>query len=89
MTEHRTAIPLTASERELIYGLRAIPESALKRRIVTLVDDIVRLGQEPSCAEAQADGVPCACSDSNCETCIGVFNRLSEIVDQASPIQIA
>ena len=89
MTDRITAIPLTYRERELIEGLRAIPESALKRKILGLVDDIVRLGQEPKCFEAQADGVPCACSDSSCETCIGVFERLAEIVDEATPILIA
>jgi hypothetical protein len=89
MTERIAAIPLTSRERDLIEGIRAIPESALKRRIVLLVDDIVRLGQEPKCVEAQADGVPCACVNSSCEACIGVFERLAEIVDQAAPIQIA
>ena len=89
MTEQRIAISLTARERDWIDGLRAIPDSALKRRILGLVDDIVRLGREPRCFEAQADGVPCACSDSSCETCIEVFERLSEIVDQAAPVQIA
>jgi len=89
MTDRITAVPLTHRERELIEGLRAIPESALKRKIVSLVDDIVRLGQEPKCVESQADGVPCACVKSSCETCIGVFERLAEIVDQATPIQIA
>lgn len=88
MTDQKIAIPLTSPERDLIYGLRAIPDSVLKRRILSLVDDIVRLGQEPRCVEAQADGVPCACADSNCETCIGVFERLSEIVDQASPLAL-
>ena len=89
MTERIVAVPLSHHERELIEGLRAIPETALKRKIVGLVDDIVRLGQEPRCVEAQADGVPCACADSSCETCIEVFQRLADIVDQASPIQIA
>jgi len=89
MTERIAAIPLTSRERDLIEGLRAIPESALRRRIVALVDDIVRLGQEPRCVEAQADGVPCACADSSCESCIEVFQRLSDIVDAATPIQVA
>jgi Fe-S-cluster-containing dehydrogenase component len=66
-----------------------IPESALRRRIVGLVDDIVRLGQEPRCVEAQADGVPCACANSSCETCLEVFQRLAAIVDAASPVQVA
>ena len=89
MTERTVAIPLTHHERELIEGLRLIPESALKRKIVGLMDDIVRLGQEPRCVEAQADGVPCACASTNCDTCIEVFERLADIVDQAAPVQIA
>ena len=89
MSEKTIALALTPHERQLIEGLRGIPESALKRKIVGLMDDIVRLGQEPRCVEAQADGVPCACASSSCDTCIEVFQRLAEIVDAASPVQVA
>jgi hypothetical protein len=69
MTQQEVAIPLTPSERDLIHSLRAIPDSALKRRILGAVDDLVRLGGEPRCAEAQADGVPCPDPSCTCDRC--------------------
>jgi len=85
MTEQPLAIPLTPPERDLIRGLRAIPDSELKRRILDAVDDLIRIGQEPRCTDAQADGVPCGCSRSDCETCNSVFQRVTGLVDQNFP----
>ena len=89
MTEQEVAIPLTNRERDLIHSLRAIPDSALKRRILGAVDDLVRLGEEPRCAEAQADGVPCGCSRSDCATCNRVTERLTAIVETNVPTRAA
>ena len=86
MTETRPSLPLTARERDLIRGLRDIADSRLKNRILAVMDDLVRLGQEPRCADAQADGVPCGCGQVQCETCSRVFERVSEI---ANPSRVA
>ena len=89
MSEQTVAIPLTASERDLIHNLRAIPETALKGRILATVDELLRLGCEPRCAEAQADGVPCGCSRADCATCNRVDEQLGAIVDANLPPRAA
>jgi hypothetical protein len=86
MTELKLSIPLTTAEHTLIRGLREIPESDLKSRILTAVDDLVRLGQEPRCSDAQADGVPCGCAQSQCETCNSVFERIAALVPSGPPV---
>ena len=89
MTEPTSAIPLTASERDLIRDLRAIPDSALKRRVLAAVDELIQLGCEPRCAEAQADGVPCGCARADCATCNRVTERVTTIVEGNSPTRAA
>ena len=89
MTEPTTAIPLTASERDLIRDLRAIPDSALKRRVLAAVDELLHLGCEPRCAEAQADGVPCGCARSDCAACNRVTERVTSIVEGNLPSHAA
>jgi hypothetical protein len=89
MTETRLSTPLTTREHDLIRGLRDIADSRLKSRILTVIDDLVRLGQEPRCADAQADGVPCGCGQSQCETCSRVFERVDVLVERAFPTRAA
>ncbi len=89
MTEPKLSIPLTTAEHTLIRGLREIPESELKSRILTAMDDLVRLGQEPRCSDAQADGVPCGCAQSQCETCNSAFERLAALLPPSSPHRVA
>jgi hypothetical protein len=83
------SIPLTTREHDLIRGLRDIADSRLKNRILAVMDDLVRLGQEPRCADAQADGVPCGCGQTQCETCNRVFERVDALVERGSPTRAA
>jgi hypothetical protein len=85
MTETRRSIPLTTREHELIRGLRDINDSRLKNHILSVMDDLVRLGQEPGCTDAQADGVPCGCAQSDCETCNRVFERVDALAQPNIP----
>jgi hypothetical protein len=85
MTEKRLSIPLTVPEVELIHGLRDIPDSPLKSRILVAIEDLVRLGQAPGCADAQADGVPCGCGQSQCETCAGALERVDALIETNLP----
>ena len=85
MTETRLSIPLTTAEHELIRGLRDIADSRLKSRILAVVGDLVRLGQEPRCTDAQADGVPCGCGQSQCESCNRVFEQVDVLVSRKFP----
>jgi hypothetical protein len=85
MTEVLLPIPLTAPERGLIFGLRAIADSPLRHRLLEVVDRLIQIGQEPCCAEAQADGVPCASVHRQCDTCDGVFERVQALVELSFP----
>ena len=89
MTEARTSIPLTVPEYSLIIGLRDITDSELKSRILAVIDGLVRLGSEPRCAGAQADGVPCGCPQSQCESCGSAFERVQSLVNQGFPPRLA
>jgi hypothetical protein len=85
MTEDRLAIPLTAPERDLIFGLRAVGDSPLRRRVFAVVDGLVRIAREPCCAESQADGVPCDSVHSQCEMCDGVLEKVETLVEKNFP----
>ena len=85
MTENLLTIPLTASERDLIFGLRAICDSPLRRRVLGVVDGLVRVGQEPCCVRSQADGVPCDSVHSQCDACDSVFEKVESLVETYFP----
>lgn len=89
MIENPSAAALTDAERQLVHALRAIPDSPLKSRILDIIQALVGVGANPRCAEAQADGFPCACADSRCELCNGVFRRLDAIAASAPPVPAA
>lgn len=89
MTEKRLSIPLTTPEHDLIRGLRDIPDSPLKSRILAAMNDLVRLGQEPCCTDAQADGVPCGCGQSQCDACDGALERVDALIETTFPPRAA
>ena len=51
-------VALTAPECDFIRGLRGLGESPLSRRVLAAIEGLIRIGQEPCCLDAQADGVP-------------------------------
>jgi hypothetical protein len=87
MIENSSAAALTDAERQLVHALRAIPDSPLKSRILDTIQALLGVGANPRCSEAQADGFPCACADSRCELCSGVFRRLDTIAAPAPPLR--
>ena len=60
---------LTPEEARLLLAMRAIPPSRLRDLLTTLVTELADFVAEPSCAEMQADGAPCAASDASCDEC--------------------
>ena len=69
MSEETARIAVTAEERRIISALRDLPESPLKQLVGEVVSGLVDFVREPRCAEMQADGVPCAVPDADCEQC--------------------
>jgi hypothetical protein len=70
-------VPLTAQEWRLVASLREIPTSPLRDLLTDLVQREVELVRDPSCAEAQADGVPCASVEVECADC----RRVAEVLE--------
>jgi len=64
-----TLATLTPEEAKLVLALRAIPPSRLRELLTTLIGELADFVAEPSCAEMQADGAPCADSDASCDEC--------------------
>jgi hypothetical protein len=72
------ALRLTLSrfEWDLIWDLRAIPPGAARDELQALLKDTVALVGEPTCFEAQADGIPCGSADAECAGCRRVRDGL-------------
>jgi hypothetical protein len=68
---------LSADEWALVSALRALPDSPLKTRVLTLLDTLVTFIGEPRCARMQGDGVPCSAVDAQCDQCVHV----AELID--------
>ena len=80
---HAEGMPSTSSdfsrEAEIIQRLReALPADAQEGFLRDL-EYLLTLAAEPRCAESQADGVPCATLETDCEHCgraLGWLRRL-------------
>ena len=70
-------IDLAPEETQLLQALRALPESRLRGLMWTLVSELAAFVAQPSCPEAQADGVPCPTADTACDEC----RKLSAILE--------
>jgi hypothetical protein len=60
---------LAPEERKLVLALRGIPPSRLRDLLTTLVGELADFVASPSCAEMQADGVPCSSAEASCDEC--------------------
>jgi hypothetical protein len=64
-----TAIELSQAERQLLVALREIPESPLRDLFTRFVSELTEFVANPTCAEMQADGAPCASAEASCDQC--------------------
>jgi hypothetical protein len=76
-------VTLSAEEWSLVSGLRTVPDSPLKARLLTLVETLLHFVAEPKCAQMQADGVPCTSASAQCEECLQVAALLEELTRRA------
>ena len=79
MTDSGVALVLSAEERALVEALREVPESPLRHKMVALLEALFAYAREPRCTEAQADGVPCENSGSQCDHCARVTEVLEHL----------
>lgn len=69
MAEKTVRVELSEREWELISAMRDLPASPLRQLLEEVMHHLVQLVRQPSCAEMQADGVPCDRPDADCEEC--------------------
>jgi hypothetical protein len=66
---------LLPDERSLVWSLRDVPEGPLRDELLALFKEILADARNAHCAEAQADGVPCACLGASCAECERALSR--------------
>jgi hypothetical protein len=72
-------VALSGDEWKVVAGLRDIPESPLRAMMYEMMLALIEYVREPKCAEMQADGVPCASAEADCEQCVKVRELLSSL----------
>lgn len=69
-------VTLSTDEWALISALRELPESPLRTRVGTLLEELIAFIQDPRCAEMQGDGVPCSSVAAQCDQCVHVAEMI-------------
>jgi hypothetical protein len=67
----------TTSAEDVLAAIRRLPPEQLH----VLLDRLLEVACEPRCAEAQADGVPCASVGGSCDTCGRFVGFMASIRD--------
>lgn len=78
-SSYTRASQLSSEEWRLIEGLRELPSTPLRDRLTEVMGQMLDFVRDPSCAEKQADGVPCESTTLACEECQEVFAVLRGI----------
>ncbi len=71
---NETGTSLTKEEWGLVLSLREVPDSPLRGRLVSLLEELLEFAREPSCWKMQADGVPCGTAHVACDQCQKVMS---------------
>jgi len=82
MSDQQVRIAVTEDERRIISALRDLPPSPLKELLGQVMHGLVDFVREPRCPEMQADGVPCAVADADCEQCRMLKKMLESLRDE-------
>lgn len=85
MADDKVHVALSKREWDFISALRDIPEGQLKDLLDDLLCRLVAVVHEPSCAQVQADGVPCATPAADCEQCVRVKGVLELLHRELQP----
>lgn len=79
MKERTVVTPLTPEEWEIVSLLRDVPAGRSRRQLLALLRELVSFVASPSCAEMQADGVPCPTAHSSCDECQRIDSCLARM----------
>ncbi len=69
-----TSSPMLLSSREnkILWGLRELPDGALRSMVEEFLLELTTFLRDPHCAQVQADGIPCDDPSADCEQCLKV-----------------
>jgi hypothetical protein len=79
MVQERIHLAVSPEEYRIITTLRDMPESPLRERVQRLLDEVLEFARNPRCFEYQADGVPCADPEADCDQCQVVLAMLDRL----------
>ncbi len=65
----------TTGTRDVLSLVRGLPPDTIR----ALLDELMRISEDPHCAEAQADGTPCTAADTDCARCKRFHEVLARI----------
>ena len=75
----RLVPPLLDQEIRFLRMLRTRLWLGTHEELVAQVQQALELAECPTCAEAQADGVPCEKADTSCERCVRAFLHIRAV----------
>jgi len=64
------------TELKILNSIRTQPEKELRELYLRLLVELADFVDDPSCAEVQADGIPCGTPAADCTVCL----RLEELL---------
>lgn len=67
-------------EQEVVRAFLAMPPCPVKEALGRLVVHVATQLERAGCAQAQADGLPCADVEPDCPTCSGLEQRLRQFL---------
>lgn len=72
----------SAAEWQLLETLRALPDEALRARMVRAVRELAFFFQNPRCQGIGVEGFPCGDPQGVCEECHQVWDLLDRLADK-------
>ena len=88
MPEPTITAALSPSEWRLVQGLRGLPESRLRGRIIEVLESLLFYVRNPRCEGMGVEGFPCGEPKAPCEECHEIWDLLesiSERIGKATP----
>lgn len=75
--EEMKTVQLSRNELRILSSIREVQDSQLGELLEQFLLELTDFVREPRCPEFQADGVPCATPETDCEQCLKVQDLLS------------
>lgn len=74
---------LSPAEWQLIQDLRALPDEALRNRMLSSLQELVFFFRTPRCQGIGVEGFPCGDPRSSCDDCHQIWDTLDRVAERA------